>query len=112
MPRGIITAPDVKELIIEKVKQGIPIPQLEREYSISDKTIYSWLRNPDSGSGGVSKVVSNSSKSDALIIARLIKEKQELTQIIGKFCVQLEQLQNGEFKKKLNFRSSKIVYSS
>lgn len=112
MPRGIIIAPEVKGLIIEKIKQGIPISQLSLEYNISTKAIYNWLGSNNKSSVGGNGTMVISKKSDALIIARLIKEKQELTQIIGKFCIQLEQLQKGESKKKLNFRSGQIVYSS
>ncbi len=37
---------EIKEEILAKVKEGkFKVPQLAEQYAISDKTIYSWLRN-------------------------------------------------------------------
>lgn len=64
---------EIKTEILTKVKEGkFKVPQLAEQYGISDKTIYSWIRN-------------NIDKSDISLVElnRLKREKEELKRIIG-----------------------------
>ena len=69
---------ETKNEIVEKVKQGLSVPDAAKQYAISDKTIYAWLRNiirPD-----ISVVEYN----------RMKKENEELKRIIGIITLELE----------------------
>jgi hypothetical protein len=126
MAKGQPVSQTLKQEIINQVKQGVPVTQLSEQNGIIPNTIYNWLNGKGLGSTGrsvskgvsssVSKGVTDNSDSelialrtktnDALTIAKLIREKQELTEIIGKFAIQIEKLNSVDSKKKLNFRTS------
>jgi hypothetical protein len=108
MAKGQRIPPDIKEEIINKVRSGILISELATNYRIASTTIYNWL-NTDiniEGSNTSNQIIRSSKTNDALTIARLIREKQELTEIIGKFAIQIEKSRSIESKKKLNFRTN------
>lgn len=69
---------EVKEEILTKVKEGQAVMTLAKQYGISDKTIYGWLRG---------KVINNVS---FLEFAKLRKENQILKEIVGVLTVELE----------------------
>ena len=71
-------AQEVKEEILVKVKAGESVPKLSREYGISDKTIYGWLKGKAENS------------SSLLQISKLRKENDQLKQIIGILTLELE----------------------
>lgn len=77
---------EVKEEILSKVKSGEPVMILAKQYGVSDKTIYGWLRG---------KVINNVS---FLEFAKLRKENQILKEIVGVLTVELEKT-----KKKSRF---------
>lgn len=80
MKKGQIVPQQIKELIIQKVKEGIPIAQLAQEYDLYPNTIRRWCRTQmQSGS---------TSKSDALLISRLQKQNRELMEIIGELTLE------------------------
>jgi len=70
---------NIKAEILAKIKQGEKAPTLAKQYGISDKTIYNWLRNlvkPD-----VSLLEYN----------RLKRENEELKRIVGMMALDIEQ---------------------
>jgi transposase-like protein len=119
MAKGQPVPIEIKQQIINQVKQGVSVSQLAEQNCINPNTIYNWLSGRGLGSGVRSSGSSDTGDpnnqnyqsiiktktNDALTIARLVKEKQELTEIIGKFAIQIEKLNSGDSKKKLNFRT-------
>lgn len=81
-------AKEIREEILAKVKQGEKPPALAKQYGISDKTIYNWLRNQ------VTPDVS------ILDYNRVKRENEELKRIIGMIALDLEQ----EKKRKVHTR--------
>ena len=80
MKKGQVVPAQVKELIIQKVKDGIPIKQLAQEYDIYHNTIRRWCKEQmESGT---------TSRSDALLISRLQKQNRELMEIIGELTLE------------------------
>jgi DNA invertase Pin-like site-specific DNA recombinase len=72
-------AKEIKDEILQRIKAGQKPPSLAKQYGLSDKTIYNWLRNqvkPD-----VSTLEYN----------RLKRENEELKRIIGMIQLDLEQ---------------------
>ena len=75
-----VIAVEVKNEILGKVKSGEQVVGLSRQYGVSDKTIYNWLRK------GVSDPVS------ALEYGKLRKENLVLKEIVGALSVEVEKL--------------------
>ena len=71
---------EVKEEVILKVKNGIPVVQLAKDYGISNRTIYSWLKKK--AVGNVSLLEHN----------KLKRENQLLKEIIGALTIEVEKL--------------------
>jgi len=71
-------AGEVKSEIIVKVKGGIKVSELSRQYGVSEPTIYSWLKQ---------KVEGNVS---LLEHTKVKKENEQLKQIIGFLTLELE----------------------
>lgn len=69
---------EVKAEILAKVKSGVKVLDLVKQYGVSDKTIYNWLRQKVEGS--VSVLEHN----------KLKKENSQLKQIIGVLTLELE----------------------
>jgi len=79
--------PETKQQILERVKQGMGVPQLAKEHGVSVKTIYGWLRNQAEGVGG-----------NLAEVGKLKRENKILLEIIGKLTYSLSQ------GKKINSR--------
>jgi hypothetical protein len=73
-----VIAKEVKEEILGKIKAGEKVVDVGKQYGVSDRTIYLWLRK------GVEEDVS------VTAYRRLKKENHELKAIIGALMVQLE----------------------
>lgn len=73
-----VIAKEIKEEILEKVKSGEKVMDLSRQYGISDKTIYYWLR-ASTGEQVVSLVQYN----------RLKRENEELKRLLGEISLKL-----------------------
>ena len=74
---------EIKDQIISRIKgNGEAVSKLALEYSISDKTIYGWLRKK-----------SDSSVS-FLEYARLKRENRLLLEIVGKLTLEKNQVNN------------------
>ena len=71
-------AVEVKNEIILKVKGGVKLAELSRQYGVSEQTIYSWLKQKVEGNVSV------------LEHTKLKKENEQLKQIIGFLTLELE----------------------
>ena len=71
-------AKEVKAEILGKVKAGVKVLDLTKQYGVSDKTIYAWLRQQ------MGQEVSFAEFN------RIRKENEQLKQIIGVLTVELE----------------------
>ncbi len=97
--KGTPVPEPVKELIITRIKNGEKVDELAKEFSLYPNTIRKWLRgfhsssnfNQDGSSGGSNNNHSTRTKSDALLISKLQREKQELLEIIGELTVLTKQ---------------------
>lgn len=76
---------EVKAEILAKVKAGQKISELSKQYGVSDKTIYGWLR------GQITEQVSYREYK------RVMKENEDLKKILGVLTLELEKA-----KKKTN----------
>ncbi len=73
-----ITPKEIKEEILGKIKSGEKVMDLSRQYGISDKTIYYWLRQ-STGEQVVSIVQYN----------KLKRENEELKRLLGEISLKL-----------------------
>lgn len=73
---------DIKDEILSKVKQGVPVMGLSKQYGVHFKTIYNWLRG---------QAVGNVSMLEH---SKLQRENAALKEIIGMLSLELS-----KFKK-------------
>lgn len=66
----------VKDQILLEIKNGTRVVEAAAKYSLSDKTIYGWMRQQADNTG-----------TSSLEVARLRRENQELKEIIGIFAL-------------------------
>lgn len=71
-------AGEVKAEILTKVKAGQKVVELSKQYGVSDKTIYSWLR------GQVTEQVTWREHE------RVLKENEDLKKILGVVTLELD----------------------
>jgi len=71
-------APEVKEEILAKVKAGEPVSSLAKQYGVSDKTIYTWIKSKTTNS------------VSWLEFAKLRNENKQLKEIIGVLSLEVE----------------------
>jgi transposase-like protein len=69
---------EIKEEIIAKVQAGERVAELAKQYGISIKTIYGWLRQ-DTGEGVVSVLQYN----------KLKRENEELKRLVGELTLNM-----------------------
>lgn len=69
---------EVKAEILTKVKAGHKVVELSKQYGVSDKTIYNWLK------GAVTEQVSWREYK------RVMKENEDLKNILGVLTLELE----------------------
>jgi len=69
---------EIKEEIIAKVQAGERVAELAKQYGISTKTIYGWLRQ-DTGEGVVSVLQYN----------KLKRENEELKRLVGELTLNM-----------------------
>ncbi len=83
--RGIPFSIEIKELIINQVKEGKRIDDIAHEFKVYPNTIRKWL----SQAGGISGVSASGRnlRSNDLLISKLQREKQDLIAIIGELTV-------------------------
>lgn len=71
-------AQEIKNQVLTRVKDGVPVSQLSVEHGISIKTIYTWISKGSVQNPGV------------LQISRLKREKDDLLRIIGELTLKLK----------------------
>lgn len=71
-------ATEVKQEILERVKKGEKVPELGKQYGVSEKTIYYWLRVRAIGTVSL------------LEYQKLKKENQQLKEMLGILTFELE----------------------
>jgi putative transposase len=76
---------EIKDEILEKVKLGIKVMDLARQYGISDKSIYNWLHQ-DTNEEVISLVKYN----------RLKRENEELKRLIGELTLDMSLEKKGK----------------
>lgn len=64
-------AKEIKEQILQRVKDGTPVLKAAAEHGVSTKTIYNWLAK------------SSMAHPSILEISRLKREKEDLLKVIG-----------------------------
>lgn len=69
---------EIKQEILDKVKNGVTVVEAAKQYAISTKTIYAWI--------------SNQTRPEISVLEynRLKKENEELKRIIGIVTLELE----------------------
>lgn len=73
-----VTSKEIKQEILAKVKLGEKVMDLAKQYGISDKTIYYWLRQ-STGEDIVSAVKYN----------KLKRENEELKRLLGEITLEM-----------------------
>jgi putative transposase len=73
-----ITPKEIKQEILAKVTSGEKVMDLSKQYGVSDKTIYYWLRQ-NSGEDVVSAVKYN----------KLKRENEELKRLLGEITLEM-----------------------
>lgn len=73
-----IVAKEIKQEILAKVKLGEKVMDLAKQYGVSDKTIYYWLRQ-STGEEVVSAVKYN----------KLKRENEELKRLVGEITLEM-----------------------
>lgn len=98
MSKGVAVIPEIKALIIDRVKKGEWIDDLAREFKLYPNTIRKWLA-VEGGVSGVKQVVDDTGqtttrnqRSTILLLAKAEREKQDLINIIGELTVQIREL--------------------
>ena len=91
--KGVPVATEIKQVIIKRAKQGDKIDDLALEFSLYPNTIRKWLAQE-----GISGTITNANgmtrnqRSNALLLAKSEREKQDLIAIIGELTVQIKVL--------------------
>lgn len=68
---------EIKEQVLARAKEGIPVAQLSSEHGISTKAIYTWIAK----SSGVTPSL--------LAFAKLKREKEDLLRLVGQISLRL-----------------------
>lgn len=69
---------EVKEQVLARVKEGVPVARLSNEHGISIKTIYTWIAKSSVQAPGV------------LQMAKLKREKEDLLKLVGELTLKLK----------------------
>lgn len=68
---------EIKDQILVRVKQGVPVSQLSSEHGVSIKSIYTWIARESGATPGT------------LQVARLKREKEDLLKLVGALTLKL-----------------------
>lgn len=77
MPQPPLVSKEVKEQILKRVKEGVPIAKLAEEHGLKHHTIYQWISR---------SVIAPPS---VLELARLKRENQALKELLGELTMEL-----------------------
>jgi len=102
--KGVPFPPEIKSLIIQRVKQGDNINDLSVEFHVYPNTIRKWLAQEGiSGSNSDNSGKTRNQRSLALLLAKSEREKQALLEIIGELTVINKELSKKKSSGKTNF---------
>jgi len=76
---------EIKNQILSRVKEGVPVSQLAKEHGVGDKTIYTWLRKQSITSPSV------------LALGRLKRERDDLLKLVGELSLRLKKGEKSKF---------------
>lgn len=68
---------EIKDQVLARAKEGVPVSKLSQEHGISTKTIYTWIAK----SSGVTPSL--------LTFAKLKREKDDLLRLVGEISLKL-----------------------
>jgi len=68
---------EIKDQIMVRVKEGVPVSQLSNEHGVSIKSIYTWIAKESGKTPGT------------LQVARLKREKEDLLRLVGALTLKL-----------------------
>lgn len=68
---------EIKDQVLARVKEGVPVLRLASEHGISTKTIYTWISKESAKTPGV------------LQVAKLKREKEALLKLVGELTLRL-----------------------
>jgi hypothetical protein len=68
---------EIKDQVLARAKEGIPVVQLSHEHGISAKTIYTWIAKSSGVTPGL------------LTFAKLKREKEDLLRLVGEISLKL-----------------------
>ena len=71
---------EIKDEVLGKVKSGVTVAQISKQYGVSQQSIYKWLR------GTITEPVS------VREMQKLRKENRELKEIIGALTIEKEKI--------------------
>ena len=69
---------EIKDQVLARVKEGVPVSELSTEHGISVKSIYTWISKGSVKDPGV------------LQISRLKREKEDLLKLVGELTLKLK----------------------
>lgn len=73
---GKYVSEEIKQAVLEDVKNGLKVSEAVVKYGVVDKTIYRWMRDQADNTG-----------TSSLEIAKLRRENQELREIVAIFAL-------------------------
>jgi transposase-like protein len=80
--RKFKVAPDVREQIINRIKEGsVTVQQAAKEHGVHETTVYGWLGTKAHGAPSI------------LELARLKRENDELLRLVGAITLKLSEAQ-------------------
>ena len=68
---------EIKQQVLTRAKEGVPVAQLSTEHGISTKTIYAWIAR------------SSGATPSLLSLIKLKKEKEDLLRLVGEISLRL-----------------------
>jgi len=68
---------EIKEQVLARAKEGIPVAQLSSEHGMSIKAIYTWIAK------------SSGTAPSLLAFAKLKREKEDLLRLVGEISLRL-----------------------
>ena len=78
MPYRPAIAQEIKEQILARIKEGVPVSQVAKDHGVRANTVYGWLSTQASHQPGMS------------VMHTWQKEKAELLEVIGNLTFKLQ----------------------
>ena len=88
--KGNTIPPELKSKIIKSfIDDGIPVKQLAQEYGLNPNTIYTWMKQSDTG---ILSTPDYTQQKLLLEVTRLKRDKQDLIDLIGRLTIDVDKL--------------------